>query len=60
MHDEELRDSLLEAGTYDDADLRHWHIMMWSWSVVGIILSHPIHSAMSCRLYIELKWPFYC
>jgi hypothetical protein len=28
MHDEELRDNLLEARPYDDADLRHWHVLM--------------------------------
>jgi hypothetical protein len=28
---------------------------MWSWSVVDIVLSRPIHSANSCHLYIGLS-----
>ena len=27
---------------------------------MDVILSHPMHSAIFCRLYIELKWPSYC
>ena len=26
-YDGELRDNLSEARTYDDADLRHWHVL---------------------------------
>jgi len=55
MHDKELRDSLLKAKTCDGVDLHHWHILMWSWSVVDIVLSRPIHSANSCHLWIGLS-----